>query len=72
MIKAILDVSGMQIAVLGLTRENIDRLLDNQPIMLDLSQLGLAPQRIAILAGETEDDIIQDLRALGADRTPNS
>lgn len=64
MIKAVLrnKVAGEQIAVLGLSGENVARLMAGEPITLDLADLGLPPQRIAILGGRTEADIEHDLR----------
>lgn len=68
MIKAIVQSNGgVKIVVLGVTRENIDRMLDNKPVRLNFSQLGLPPQTVVIIAGETEMDIMEDLRALGAE-----
>lgn len=49
---------------LGLDRENINRLLDNQPIHINGSEVGIT-QDIVIVANETLNDCIEDLRALG-------
>lgn len=53
---------------LGLSRENTRRLLDNQPIPVKLRELhpSLPDITIVLLGGETEADILEDLRALGA------
>lgn len=55
--------SGQKVMFIGLDRENTKRLHDNQPIVFEPEVLpGL---RVVILAGETLDDVREDLRALG-------
>lgn len=53
--------------ILGLSRENTTRLHAGKPIAFRLSDLDptLPEMMIVILAGDTEDDIVEDLRALG-------
>lgn len=65
MIKAVLrnKTLGEQIAVLGLSGENVTRLMAGEPITLDLGDLGLPPQRLVILGGRTEADIERELRS---------
>lgn len=65
MIKALLrnKTLGEEIAVLGLSGENVTRLMAGEPITLDLADLGLASQRLVILGGRTEADIEHELRA---------
>lgn len=66
MIKARARIGGSDAVVLGLTRENIDRLLDNKPIMFDAATLGISEfDRVIIIGGETPDDIKEDLRSIG-------
>lgn len=55
---------GRRLLVIGLSRTNVEKLLANQPIRFAADQLGVACE-VLILGGETEDDIEQDLRALG-------
>lgn len=46
------------LALLGLTRENIDRLVAGKPIRFDLAELGLPACQFAIVYGETERDVL--------------
>jgi hypothetical protein len=62
MIKAIVRTAGGQPTVLlGLSGENITRLMAGEPIALSLTELGLPPLHIAIIGGRTETDIIHQL-----------
>lgn len=71
MIKAFGRTSdGRPLLILGLSRANMERLLDNQPIRFAADPLGVVCE-VLILGGETENDIAEDLRALGA-RTQNN
>lgn len=66
MLKIRATVKGKDIIFLGLDRENIDRMMRNQPIIFGGDQVGLREDvRIVILAGETHADMIEDLRSLG-------
>lgn len=65
MIKARATIGSRDTMILGLTRENVTRLLDNQPIMFDGAELGWPAMRVVILAGETLADIEEDLRSIG-------
>lgn len=56
--------------VIGLSRKNVERLLDNQPIRFAGDALGVACE-VLILGGETEDDIAEDLRSLGPISDPS-
>jgi hypothetical protein len=62
MIKAVVQVSGRPLVVLGLSGENVTRLMADEPILIDLADLGLPPQKIAIVGGRTEEDIAADLK----------
>ena len=46
--------------ILGLDEENIKRLKENQPIVADLSEIGIN-QKIVIMYGETLGDIKAEL-----------
>ena len=48
-------------ALFGLSRKNLEQLLDGNPIVLQLSEMGLPRQKIVILAGENEQAIMDDL-----------
>lgn len=67
MIKAVAGTTERPTVILGLSAENMRRLLANQPIPVDLKELhpDLPELRIVLLGGETEDDLAEDLRALG-------
>ncbi len=64
-IKARVVIGGRDTMILGLTRDNVNRLLDNQPIMFDGAVLGWPDIRVLILGGNDDDDIIEHLRAVG-------
>lgn len=57
---------------LGISRGNWDKLLAGQPIMVKLRDLHpeLPDITVTLLGGETENDIMEDLRVLGPVR-PN-
>lgn len=56
-----------QTIILGLSRANTERLHANQPIPVRLRELdpSLPDLTVVLLAGETEDDLAEDLRSLG-------
>jgi hypothetical protein len=56
---------GKDLVILGLSRANVDRLMDNQPIMFDMAQLGFPNQTLVICGGETNESINEDLRSIG-------
>jgi hypothetical protein len=51
--------------LLGLSGENVTRLMAGEPIRFDMAQLGLPPCTVLIVGGRTEDDIAQQLAAAG-------
>lgn len=60
------DSGGGQTLWIGLDRDNLDRLPANEPIGIDLAEVGNPNlTRIFILGGETIDSILDDLRAIG-------
>lgn len=64
---------GEPIVILGLTRENIDRLTAGQPVAItprELAQLDCPEVMIVIHYGETERDILDDFAAHGVDVQP--
>lgn len=64
MIKALMYTgSGEPIVLLGLSAENMTHLMADEPIPINLADLGLAAQRIIIVGGATEDTITESLRA---------
>lgn len=56
---------GRPLVILGLSGESMTRLMADEPIVLDLAELGLPPTVITIVGGRTEDAITDRLRATG-------
>ena len=66
MIKAVgVDKDGQPLLLLGLSGENITRLMADEPIAFGTAELGLPPMTVVILLGRTEADIIEQLRTAG-------
>lgn len=62
MIKAVLrDAQGAPVILLGLSGENCARLMADEPIKVDLAELGLPSLQIALVGGRTEADITAQL-----------
>jgi hypothetical protein len=56
------------VVLLGLSRENVDRLTAGQPIRVDLDALlpdGPPPSEVLLTFGESEQSIVDELRAAG-------
>lgn len=64
MIKARGIIGGTDTVIIGLSRRNTELLHDGKPILFDGLEVGL-PVRILMLAGDTENDVIEDLRSIG-------
>lgn len=64
MIKAVIQTVSGPAVILGLSGENITRLMADEPILLDLAEVGLPPQQIVIIAGRTEGDLATDVHEL--------
>lgn len=61
-IKGILENNdGSKIILVGLSHENVARLFADEPIVFDLVEFGMSPQKFCIVAGETEQSILDDL-----------
>lgn len=62
---------GRQMLILGLTRQNVQRMEAGRPILVDqrqLAELGyddVPDQQVVIFFGETQNDLTQQLRDLG-------
>lgn len=69
MIKAVGGPPGEPpVLILGLSKTNVERLLSNQPIRIspeEVREMGLQPMTVVLLGGETENHIMEDLRAIG-------
>lgn len=62
MIKATLrESNGQTIVVLGLSGENMTRLMADEPIAIQLADLGLPPLKILLMGGRTEAAITAQL-----------
>lgn len=55
--------------VLGIDAENIRRLMNKQPIAVDLEELG-GTGIIVIMAGETLDDVKKDIESMTDTKLP--
>ena len=64
MIKGQATIGGKRCIVIGLSRRNCDKLLTNQPIMFDGSLVGLAGVHVVVFGGESEEEIVEDLRCI--------
>lgn len=56
---------GSPLLILGLSGENMTRLMAAEPISFDLADLGLPPMRVIIVGGRTEDAITGHLAEHG-------
>lgn len=56
---------GRPLVLLGLSGENVTRLMADEPIRLDLAELGLPPMVVVIVGGRTEDAITEKLTEVG-------
>lgn len=72
MLKAIGGGPGNRTVVLGLSYQNLVRLRDDRPILVDLAELGLPGIRVMIFSGPTEEQmeavlepLLQDARRIG-------
>lgn len=52
---------GKPLVILGLSGENMTRLMAHEPIRFDLAELGLPPAVVVIVGGRTENDIAGEL-----------
>lgn len=55
---------GSPMAIIGLTHENLSRLVADEPIMFDMAEMDLPPLRVVIITGKTEDEIVEKLRPI--------
>lgn len=64
MIKAVLrEPAGTAVVVLGLSGENMARLMANEPIIVQCAELGLPLMKILLMGGRTEEEIAAQLTA---------
>jgi hypothetical protein len=64
-IKAVAERPGGRAAlILGLSHENVKRLMDGKPIHFEADQLGLDKWDVIIFVGETEQAMEEDLKGM--------
>lgn len=56
---------GTPLLLLGLSGENMTRLMADEPIVVNVAGLGMPPTTVVIIGGRTEDAITEKLRAVG-------
>jgi hypothetical protein len=69
MIKATGEYNGRLLLILGLSGENMTRLMADEPISINLADLGLEPMQVLIVGGRTEDTITAQLKRFTDGRT---
>ena len=67
MLKAkIISPDGLVLLVIGLSSENMKRLLDSKPIIFSGSEIGFPSiENVLIVGGETNDALIEQMKKLG-------
>lgn len=63
MIKAAGKHGDQPLLIIGLSGENVTRLMAGEPIQFDTTGMGLPGMSVVILGGRTEQAILADLRA---------
>lgn len=56
---------GRPLLILGLSGENVTRLMADEPISFDLEAMGLPACQLVIVGGRTEQAIMDQLRGVG-------
>ncbi len=69
MIKFLASSPTGDIVGLGLSKQNLIKLLDKKPIHVKLSELGLSNINILIFGGETEDEMKNELKEIFPNET---
>jgi len=64
-IKAVGSTGDGPLLLLGLSGENVTRLMADEPIRFDLAELGLPPMVVVIVGGRTEEAIAEYLHKTG-------
>lgn len=65
MIKAVGEGTKGKVLILGLSQLNIDKLKAGLPIHFRLDELGIPGWSVAMLFGDTEEQIVADLKKIG-------
>lgn len=67
MIKArLVQADGSPLTILGLSGENVTRLIAGEPIVFAASEVGLGDGRICLIYGHTENAMVAELEQQGA------
>jgi hypothetical protein len=61
--------NGQPVVVLGLSHENLARLLADEPIKVHMEDLDLPPMTVILFAGKDEDEMVEQMRPLISERT---
>jgi hypothetical protein len=64
-IKATGVSDGKPMLLLGLSGENVTRLMAGEPITFETAPMGLPPMVVVIMGGRTEGAIVDQLREVG-------
>lgn len=56
---------GRPLLLLGLSGENMTRLMADEPVMVDAAELGVGDVMVLLVGGRTEDDIVRKLTEAG-------
>lgn len=59
------DAFGQPVVLIGLSGENVTRLMADEPIRFNLGELGLRPCTVVIVGGRTEEEITRTLENHG-------
>lgn len=65
MIKMRATIKKQDVVIFGLDRNNVEAMMQNKPIMFDGTEVALPGIKVIMIAGETLEDLKQDLRAIG-------
>lgn len=57
--------------VLGLSGENVTRLAAGEPISAALEEVGFPGVDLVVVYGKTEEDVLRDIRRIGAGPKPS-
>lgn len=73
MIRAVhIRPDGRKLLILGLDQTNVERLKSGQPVLVEGGLMGLdVPIDVAIMYGETLDNVAKDLREMGFSSIPD-
>jgi hypothetical protein len=64
------DGLGRPLLIIGLSGENMTRLMADKPIKFDMAEVGLPPLTVVIVGGKTEDAITEQQPGAGLLRKP--